>query len=295
MTSDLSDRYAINNGVKLHYMAGGDGPLLVFIHGFPDYWYTWSHQIDHLLATHSIAALDTRGYNRSDAPPDQAAYSMEHLVEDVAAVILTEEQLSATLIGHDWGGTIAWEFARTHPTMTDGLVIINMPHPDNIAAAIQQQDSAQATAFDYAARFRQEGSEAYLDAHTLAGFVARNDEERNQYIEAFERSDFRAMMNYYRMNSRHDQRLSGDLPAVAAPVLQIHGLDDPTLLAESLNNTWHHLANTWTLVTIPAAGHNAHHDQPDLVTQAIDSWLQLPALIEPTRPLDPSESGCCSI
>lgn len=291
----LTDRYADNDGVKIHYMAAGSGPLVVFIHGFPDFWYTWRHQIDALLPTHSIAAMDTRGYNLSDAPAAEDAYAMDHLVKDVAAVILTEEHTTATIVGHDWGGTIGWAFARAHPEMTDRLVIINMPHPDNIAAAIQQPGSSQASAFAYAADFRQPGSEANLDAHTLAGFTARTEEERQHYIAAFERSDFTAMMNYYRMNSRHDQQLSRESTPITAPVLQIHGLQDPTLLAESLNNTWDHLTNTWTLLTLPDAGHNAHHDQPNLISQLLHDWLHLPETTTPTATLDPSAAGCCAV
>lgn len=295
ITSILTDKYADNDGVKLHYKTGGSGPLLVLVHGFPDFWYTWRHQIDALTSTHSVVAMDTRGYNLSDAPGSQEAYGMEHLVKDVAAVILTEGQTSATIIGHDWGGTIAWAFARAHPEMTNGLVIVNMPHPDNITAAVQAGDNAQANAFSYAADFRRAGSEAALDSSTLAGFVARTESEKAEYVEAFDRSDFSAMMNYYRMNARGERELSPNAAPIDVPVLQLHGLEDPTLLAESLNNTWLHLDNTWTLVTIPNAGHNAHHDQPELVNHTIHSWLSQPATAPRTTAIDPSGEGCCAI
>lgn len=295
ITTELTSRYADNDGVRIHYRAGGDGPLIVLIHGFPDYWYTWRHQIDGLAATHSIAAMDTRGYNLSDAPSGQAAYAMEHLVDDVAAVMLTEGHTSATIVGHDWGGATAWAFARTHPEMTERLVIVNTPHPDNIAAALNDPHSEQAAAFAYAAGFRATGSEANLTAESLAGFVARDEAERERYVAAFERSDFRAMMHYYRANSHADRAAPADTNKVMAPVLQIHGMNDPTLLASSLDGTWRHLANTWSLVTIPGAGHNAHHDQPHYVTQVITDWLRLPKTVELTAPLDPTAGGCCSI
>jgi len=80
----LTDRYADNDGVAIHYMAGGSGPLVVFVHGFPDFWYTWHHQLDALVDTHSVAAMDTRGYNLSDAPGNEEAYAMPHLVADIA-------------------------------------------------------------------------------------------------------------------------------------------------------------------------------------------------------------------
>lgn len=295
INTPLEDRYADNSGVKLHYVSAGEGDLVVLVHGFPDYWYTWRHQIDELAQTHRVAAMDTRGYNLSDAPAGSEPYAMPHLVADLAAVILTEGRTSATIVGHDWGGSIAWAFAQAHPEMTDGLVIVNMPHPANIADAINRGDNAQARAFGYAADFRREGSESALDATNLAGFVARDEQERAAYVEAFERSDFRAMMNYYRMNSRHDQRPETHGRSIGAPVLQLHGLQDPTLLAESLNNTWLHLTETWTLVTVPDAGHNVHHDQPDLVNHTIRHWLNRPETSAPTAVLDPSGDGCCAV
>jgi len=289
----LTDRYADNDGVAIHYMAGGRGPLVVLIHGFPDFWYTWRHQINGLLATHSVAALDSRGFNLSDAPKGVQNYAMEHLVDDVAAVIANEERDSAVVVGHDWGGATAWAFAQAKPELTERLVIVNLPHPAAMSAAMTRFGNAQAGAFAYAQDYRQEGSETALDANSLADFMARDDGDREQYVEAFERSDFEAMMNYYRQNP--PGRVHDASPAaIEAPVLQFHGLDDPVLLADSLNGTWQYLAHTWTLVTIPNAGHWPHHDQPDLVTDTLCHWLnqEIPTLAPVEQP-DSSMSGCC--
>ncbi len=103
------DRFAQNGAVKIHYVVEGKGPLVVLIHGFPDYWATWKPLMATLSAAgYRTAALDNRGYNLSDQPKGEAAYAMPNLVGDVAAVISAEGQKDAVVIGHDWGAAIAW-------------------------------------------------------------------------------------------------------------------------------------------------------------------------------------------
>ena len=107
-SEDLLDRvkhgYADSGGVKIHYAALGDGPLVVMLHGFPDYWYTWRHQMEALSSSHQVVAIDMRGYNRSDKPAGVESYKMTHLVSDVRAVIGHFKNEKATIVGHDWGG-----------------------------------------------------------------------------------------------------------------------------------------------------------------------------------------------
>jgi len=290
---ELTDRYADNDGVKIHYMAGGSGPLIVFVHGFPDFWYTWRNQIEGLLATHSIAAIDLRGFNLSDAPKGTENYAIQHIVNDVAAVIDNEQHDSAVIVGHDWGGATAWAFAQTRPELTERLIIVNVPHPAAMAAEMERPGNVQRAAFAYAGDYRKQGSENTLDPTVLANFLGRDDASRDRYVEAFERSDFEAMMNYYRQNPPGEARTAQ--PAVIdVPVLQFHGLDDPVLLADSLNSTWKHVAHTWTLITIPNAGHWPHHDQPDFVTQTMSNWLAQPVpTLEAMHQPNSAAAGCC--
>jgi pimeloyl-ACP methyl ester carboxylesterase len=110
--------YADHDGVRLHYVTMGEGPLVVMLHGFPDYWYTWRDQMRALAGDHEVMAVDLRGYNRSDRPAGVDQYRMPILVEDVAAVIRHRGRQQATVVGHDWGGAIAWAFAMAHPEMT---------------------------------------------------------------------------------------------------------------------------------------------------------------------------------
>lgn len=295
MTANLNDRYVDSNGVNIHYMTAGTGPLIVFIHGFPDFWYTWRHQLDTLAQTHTVAAIDTRGYNLSDKPVAEEQYDMEYLLDDVSAVIAQEGRRSAVIVGHDWGAVIAWTFAATRPGLTDRLVILSIPHLKNIAAALSQPDNPQTASLGYTKDFVKPGSEDAFEAAGMAGFMSRNDPEvRKRYQAAFERTSFAAAMNYYRRNTL--QSLAAEhatFAPIGVPVLQFHGLENPAFLPEGLNNTWQHLSANWTLMTIPDAGHWPHHDQPGLVTTVIRDWLAQPHTSNNRAPSQDAADGCC--
>ena len=263
VTEQVEHRYADNDGVRIHYAVMGSGPLIVMVHGFPDYWYTWRHQMQALASDYTVAAMDTRGYNLSDQPEGVENYTLEILVEDVAAVILAEGEDSATVVGHDWGGGIDWSFAALKPEMTERLIILNLPHLRSLVrelANFEQQHESSA----YARNFQQLNSHEDLSVERLVAALAGDDSDlQARYTDAFGRSSIDSMMNYYRANYPRDPYNSGaffELPEVQAPVLQFHGLADTALLADALNNTWDFLASDWTLVTIPGVNHWPHHE-----------------------------------
>lgn len=265
--------YATNNGVKIHYAAMGKGPLIVMIHGFPDYWYTWRHQMTALAADHRVVAIDQRGYNLSDKPKGVENYSMSLLVDDVAAIVRHLGKEKAIIVGHDWGGAVAWTFAMRLPEMTDKLIILNLPHFRGLSRELannpkQQKNSA------YARRFQEEGAHKTLTAEELAKWVT-DPEARQKYVEAFRRSDFEAMMNYYKRNYPKEPYVEDTSPLVRVkcPVLMIHGLDDWALLPGALNGTWDWLEKDLTLVTVPGAGHFVQQDAADLVSRTMKMWL----------------------
>lgn len=265
--------YADNNGVKIHYASIGEGPLVVMLHGFPDFWYTWRNQMVALASHFQVVAIDLRGYNLSDKPQDGEYYSMRYLLGDVQAVIRHLGRDKAIIVGHDWGGAISWQFATHLPALTERLIILNLPHPRGMAHELahnpqQQENSA------YARNFQQEGAHKQLTPELLAQWV-QDSTARERYIEAFQRSDFEAMLHYYKQNYPRPPYQESDSPVikVQAPVLQIHGLQDQYLLPGALNNTWQWLESDWTLLTIPHAGHFVQHDAADLVNRAILSWL----------------------
>jgi pimeloyl-ACP methyl ester carboxylesterase len=269
----VTHEYADNHEVKIHYASLGEGPLVVMIHGFPDFWYTWRNQMVVLAPHFQVVALDLRGYNLSDKPQGGEQYSMRYLLGDVQAVIGHLGRDKAIIVGHDWGGAIAWQFAIHLPALTERLIVLDIPHPRGLVRELahnpqQQENSA------YARDFQQEGAHKRLTPESLSAWV-QDPTARERYIEAFRRSDFEAMLHYYKQNYPRPpyQDISSPVIKVQAPVLQIHGLQDTALLPGGLNNTWEWLENDWTLLTIPHAGHFVQHDATDLVNRTIVNWL----------------------
>jgi pimeloyl-ACP methyl ester carboxylesterase len=271
-----TDRYADNGGVKIHYVVQGQGPLVVLIHGFPDYWATWKPLMKTLNAAgYRTAALDLRGYNLSDKPKGEAAYAMPNLVGDVAAVIKAEGQPNATVIGHDWGAAIAWNVAMRRPEAVNKLIILSVPHPAGMARELAS-NKAQQEGSNYARNFQKAGSETALTAEGLAGWV-KDPKEKPGYVEAFKRSDFAAMMNYYRANypkgTGAEVGAPPSFPPIKAPVLIIHGMKDTALNAAGHNGAWEHVEADTTILMVPTAGHFVQHDAEALVDRTIRDWL----------------------
>ncbi len=265
--------FAASGEVKIHYVTAGEGPLVVLIHGFPDYWYTWREQMPVLAKSFQIVAIDQRGYNRSGQPEGVENYSMDKLVADVKAMIEHFNRDQAVIVGHDWGGAVAWSFAMAYPQMTERLVILNLPHPNGMRRELahnpQQRENSQ-----YARNFQQENAASLLSAEALARWV-KDEQARAKYVEAFRRSSFEAMLNYYKANYPREPygEPEQELPKIKCPVLMIHGLQDKALLPSGLNDTWEWLEQDLTLVTIPDAGHFVQQDAADFVSKQIYQWL----------------------
>ena len=272
--AEVAHHYTDNDEVKIHYVTAGDsGPLVVMIHGFPDYWYSWNDQIKALKSTHRVAAIDQRGYNRSDKPKGLENYAIPKLVSDVAAVIRDMGEKKAVIVGHDWGGMVAWSFAMSKPEMTERLAVLNLPHPKGLNRELANNPDQQRNS-QYARAFQLPGAHKLLTAERLVGWV-KGEAKRAKYIEAIKRSDFEAMLNYYKRNyprPPYEEDMS-DPVRLKVPVLLIHGLDDKALLHGALNRTWEWLDGDLTLVTIPGAGHFVHHDKPALVSRTLKMWL----------------------
>jgi pimeloyl-ACP methyl ester carboxylesterase len=268
------DGYADSDGVKIHYVTAGKGPLLVMIHGFPDYWYSWRDQIPALAKHFQVVAIDMRGYNLSDKPEGVENYTMDKLVGDVVAVLKHFKKEKAVIVGHDWGGGVAWTFAMQHPDKTDRLVILNLPHLKclmrELANNPKQRENSQ-----YARNFQQPDAAKKVMPEMLV-FWVKEPEARKKYLEALKRSSMDAMLNYYKANYPREPYKDDEsvkFPPVKCSVLMIHGLEDQYLLPGALNDTWKWLENDFTLVTIPKAGHFVHRDAPEMVTKTMVRWL----------------------
>jgi len=276
---DLGQEGVVDSGgVPIHYVTSGRGPLVVLIHGFPDFWYTWRAQIPTLARHYQVVAIDQRGYNKSGQPKGVENYTLDKLVEDVVAVVkhfAPGEHGKAVIVGHDWGGLVAWTFAMKHPELTDRLIVLNLPHPNGLLRELAH-NPAQVKASQYARDFQKPGSAATLSPEKLASWVS-DPEARKVYIEAFRRSSLEAMMHYYQANYPKEPYQAPDekeRPRIKCPVLLIHGLKDWALLPGALNDTWKWIDAELTLITIPRAGHFVQQDAAQDVTRALSSWLE---------------------
>src|SRR5262249_9381883 len=158
--------YADVNGQRLHYASEGKGPLIMFVHGFPEFWYAWRGQLAEFGRDHQAVALDMRGYNLSSKPKEVSDYAVPLLVEDLAALADHLGAKKFTLVAHDWGGGVAWAFALTKPERLERLVIVNAPHPA-IFRRLLAENPDQQKASQYMLTFRSAEAEGMLSKDNL--------------------------------------------------------------------------------------------------------------------------------
>jgi pimeloyl-ACP methyl ester carboxylesterase len=259
----------------LHYIAAGSGPPIVFLHGFPDHGLGWRRQIEALRGSFRVLALDLRGFGQSDAPRGHAHYQMlPNLVEDVVAVLAAERLSQASVVGHDWGGLIAWWLAMRVPQAVRHLIVLSTPHPRNYLRALA--DPANAGYFAYMRLFQEAGAAAMPPPDELASWVA--DEADRVALEAsLRRSDPEALLGYYRANIPLGRVPDiGQLPLIKAPTLVMFGTHDPYVPASAFDGTFREVDNVTSLVVMPGAGHFIHHQAASFVTREIEAWVSRP-------------------
>jgi epoxide hydrolase 4 len=279
--NNAEHKYADSHGVKIHYAAlspKGDAPapLVVMIHGFPDFWYSWRKQMRALADNgYRAVAVDLRGYNLSDKPKGVDNYAMPLLVSDIAAVVKAEGVERAVIVGHDWGGSVAWNVAMRKPEITELLIICNLPHPAGIAREIATNPEQKKNS-EYAFKFQHPDAHEAISLERLTQWVT-DPAARPRYLEAFQKSDVEAMLNYYKANYPKPDAppppANFTFPKVKVPVLMFHGLEDQALLPGALNDTLQWVEQDLTLVTIPGANHFVQQDAADLVSNTMVDWL----------------------
>ena len=214
----------IVNGVRLHTVEAGEGPLVLCLHGFPEFWYAWREQIPALAeAGYHVVAPDLRGYNRSEKPPGLASYRIGELVRDIRDLIEAFGD-RAHVVGHDWGGVIAWELAARHPELVDRLAILNAPHPTAFRRELRTADQLRRSwyAFFFQLPLLPELAfslgdyrlvESAMRDAPLPGAFSNRDVER--YETALARAGaLSAAIDYYRATGRGTLR---DLPNRVLP------------------------------------------------------------------------------
>lgn len=268
-----------SDGVSLHYVTLGEGPVILFIHGFPDFWYSWREQMAALSGDFKTVAMDTRANNKSGKPEGVENYAMPHLLGDVEAVIKDLGVTSVTLVGHDWGGAIAWQFAMRYPQFVNKLVICNLTHPNGYINVRRNATAEQQANTQYITDFQTPGFEDRLTPEILAGISAGNvsDEDRRRYVDAFSRSSVKGMLDYYRAAFSGLNAEAGEdetLPQLSMPVLQFHGLKDKAVDKDGLRDTWNWIDKDYTLVTIPGSDHWVQREAADMVSNTMRWWLK---------------------
>jgi epoxide hydrolase 4 len=281
--SDLRHGYAELDTVRLHYVEAGAGPLVVLLHGFPEFWFGWRDQIDALAAAgFRVVAPDMRGYNLSSKPAGVGSYALPLLTADVRDLIAERGggEDRARLVGHDWGGLVAWATAANHPASITRLAILSMPHPQRMLEGLRTARQLRKSWYILGFQLpwlperllglrRFEALRRPLEHDARAGAFSPADIDR--YVEAWSQPGaLTAMLGYYRATIRARlKRESEQLAPVTAPTLVIWGEHDRHLGAELAQPHARDVPNLERVVRIPTASHWVAHDEPELVSRLL--------------------------
>ncbi|MGY2127094.1 alpha/beta fold hydrolase [Blastococcus sp. SYSU DS0617] len=281
------------NGIRLHAAEAGEGPLVLLLHGFPQYWWTWRSQLTGLAdAGFRVVAPDLRGYGASDKPP--RGYDLPTAAADVAALIRALGERDAVLVGHDWGALVAWTMAALHPRSVRRLVVLSMAHPRRLRAAMT--GSAQRRAFRYflgaqlprlpERRLTRDDDDPVADL--LRSWAGPGWTQTADFAEAVDRYRAAARipqaaygsMEYFRWAGRSQLRPDGLRYArrmsapITAPTLQLHGGADPCVLPASAHGSGRYVAGAYEWQELPDLGHFLPEEAPEQVTGAIADWAR---------------------
>lgn len=284
--SGVVQRRVATNGIHLNVAQAGpeDGPPVLLLHGFPEFWYGWRHQIEALARLgYRVWAPDGRGYARSDKPQGRSAYRMEELLADVVGLIDAGGWERVRVVGHDWGGAVAWRLAERHPGRVERLTVINCPHPGVLGAALRR-DPAQLLRSSYVFFFQLPGvPEAALRwrgyrmlARAMRGTSAPGSlsaEELAEYRRAWaEPGALTGMLNWYRAAPLSLPRLAGGPGRVRPPALLLWGTGD-RFLGEALIEPTLARCDQGRLHRLEGVSHWAPWEAPGEVNAVLADWL----------------------
>jgi pimeloyl-ACP methyl ester carboxylesterase len=277
-------QYIITNGIRMHYVTEGEGPLIVLLHGFPEFWYSWRFQIP-FLAEHgyTVVAPDLRGYNDTDKP--HKGYDIPSLLRDIKGLIKGLGQSEAIIVGHDWGGVLAWAFALNYPDMTGRLIVMNAPHPAAMMREMRTLKQLRKSWYVFAFQIpwlpeymlgRKHANEI---GKMLRGAALQKSafprEVTAKYQEAMSKPGaIKAAISYYR-------QLFWRLPfsfksyelRINTPTLLMWGEQDIALGIE-LTTGLERWVNDIQIKRIPDSGHWVQQEQPEKVNQYMLEFLK---------------------
>jgi pimeloyl-ACP methyl ester carboxylesterase len=277
--SGLREGYVEVGDVRLHYLEAGDGPLVVLLHGFPEFSYGWRQQIAPLVqAGFRVVAPDLRGYNLSSKPEGFREYTAAKLAADIRGLIRELGAESAKVVGHDWGGSVAWTLAMNHPEVVDRLVILNAAHPRKLNEGLRHprqllrswyffffqfpglpEHHARARGWRFFKRFLRDARPPYTE------------DELERYSEAWSQPGAAtAMLDYYRAAVRLG---SGEIRPISAPTLVIWGQRDRYLGRQLAEPHHEDVPNLDRVERLPSASHWVHHDEAARVSGLLADFL----------------------
>ncbi len=286
----MRERFVDSSGIRLHVVEDGpeDGHPVVFLHGFPEFWWCWRHQIAALAeAGYRAVAMDLRGFGESDKPEDVAAYALPNSFGDVTAVIDSVGG-RATVVSHDWGGALGWAYASLMPDKVERSIVCNSPHPTAVTGLAKNLKQLQASFYMYIYQFEGVAEE----------LMSRNDfelmrvwwwdtasvklpkEDVDRLVEVISRPGaLTAALNWYRANVHPSTYLSDGrlpLPPIVSPSMLIWGLDDPYLTFEIGRRAGEFVSGPFALHALPDTGHWVQQERPEQVNELILEFLAQP-------------------
>lgn len=284
ITETWHHRSIDTNGIRMHYVTQGEGPLIVLLHGFPEFWYSWRYQIP-FLAEHgyTVVAPDLRGYNDTDKSP--RGYDVPTLIRDIEGLIKGLGQERAIIVGHDWGGLLAWALAARYPEMTERLIVMNAPHPKVFERELRTLKQLRKSSYVFF--FQLPWLPEYLFLRNNANEVGRSLRAGAAQKSAFPREitahyqqamskpgAMTAALNYYRQAFRHlTGHMMGGRNRVRVPTLLIWGEQD-RWLGIALTQGLERWVDDIQIRRIPDSGHWVQQEKPDLVNQYMLDFLQ---------------------
>ena len=265
-----------SSGTTLHYVEAGSGQPVVLLHGFPEFSYSWRRQIPALSAAgFHVVAPDLRGYNDSPKPRDVASYRLTNIIDDVAALI---ERLGApcSLVGHDWGGLVAWYLAMSRPDLLRKVAVLNIPHPVPFLRELRRSTS-QKLRMSYQLFFQPPVLPELLMPLILPSILRRagrfTDEEIDEYRKAWRKPGARrGMANYYRAIRKYRGELQPLIRRIDIPTLLIWGQRERVFIPQVLEGM-----DEWVpdlrIAKIAGAGHFVQTDEPEIVNDILLDFL----------------------
>lgn len=274
--------HVVANGLRFHYVTAGWGPLVLLLHGFPQFWYSWRRQLPALAARFRVVAPDLRGYGGTDKPQGAAAYRLEALADDTAALVRALGEERAAIVGHDWGGGAAWATALLRPEVVERLAVLNCPHPAVFLRALRSNPRQLLRSW-YIGFFQL----PWLAERSMRGRVgeliassarpgAFTAEDRRRFTEAFDADGVAtAALNYYRAALRFPSsvRAATSGAPIAAPTLLVWGDRDQALGPELAEGMEPLFKGPLEVRHLPQASHWVHEEEPEAVNRLLLDFL----------------------